>query len=915
MVNDKTILINVQATDNASSVIAGASTKIAESFRNVEVAQNGLSIAVNASIAPLSEAERAQMASADSSLKLRDAQIQVRSKQDELNTVIKQYGANSTEAASKLRELNSSQSELAKIQPQVSEGIKQQNINYKDLVVGVSGVATASFSLYNAYDAVGDAAVGVSKANLAVKTTADSVEGAQKRYNDTVSKYGPVSAEAVASSKDLQLAEERHAVAVERADMVQGNYSETIARSALSVIPTMITMVSSLSAVKGILTGATTAGSIAEGASAAVKTASIAPTGALTAATWSLNTALLANPVVLIVAGIVALVAAIILAYNYCKPFKDAVDSVGKALGEALKPAIDLVMGALTWLWNNVLKPLAEFLYGGFLAAIKVVGDAIGWLANAVGGAWNWIVESVAKATGTWNGIVIKGMDDQLKTLKEGTDKQIELVKKATQQQILDETAAYDTRTKEAQKFWNDFINPPKDAWDEIANSLNKKYDDQISNLNDWSSTELDAINEHYNSLISDVNKSYDKQIGDVNKFYDDLTSSMETEYKTQLNATTQYYDDLLSETTIGLKNIRASRDADMDAMELAMLQEKEALEVSFKSGLIDKEKYEASVSAVEATYRDKRSALSDDYRLAELLEEKAHAGQAEAITTEKNAAILNLETSNNTNLASVNEERNTKVSALTTAQNLEVDKLNKDRQLATVTIEQEVNNMMEYLQKERTTMVSKMRVEEQNIEAEHNRRVAELMTQGQEEQLEILRAAEAQKQQIIAGSLAKVTGTSAPQAATASTIAASIGANKYSGPQLLANDIMAQSGRNYSKALQVADVLGQSEGWSASNIAALKVLIPKMALGGIVNSPTLALIGEAGPERVTPLNRFNSEEASTKNQTMVFSPNIYLTVEPGAVQNPRQMARELLDEMNSLIRNDMKSKTFFTQG
>ena len=85
------------------------------------------------------------------------------------------------------------------------------------------------------------------------------------------------------------------------------------------------------------------------------------------------------------------------------------------------------------------------------------------------------------------------------------------------------------------------------------------------------------------------------------------------------------------------------------------------------------------------------------------------------------------------------------------------------------------------------------------------------------------------------------------------------------------------------------------------------------MATGGIVTEPTLALIGEAGPEAVIPLNKFNSRELS--NQTFVFSPNITLTVPPGAVQNPRQMARELLDEMNSLIRNDMKSKTFFTQG
>ena len=31
---------------------------------------------------------------------------------------------------------------------------------------------------------------------------------------------------------------------------------------------------------------------------------------------------------------------------------------------------------------------------------------------------------------------------------------------------------------------------------------------------------------------------------------------------------------------------------------------------------------------------------------------------------------------------------------------------------------------------------------------------------------------------------------------------------------------------------------------------------IPKLAEGGIVNQPTLAMIGEAGPEAVVPLNR-----------------------------------------------------------
>jgi hypothetical protein len=43
---------------------------------------------------------------------------------------------------------------------------------------------------------------------------------------------------------------------------------------------------------------------------------------------------------------------------------------------------------------------------------------------------------------------------------------------------------------------------------------------------------------------------------------------------------------------------------------------------------------------------------------------------------------------------------------------------------------------------------------------------------------------------------------------------------------------------------------------------------IPKMAEGGIVNSPTLALIGEAGPEAVVPLDRMNTGGGVTVNVT-----------------------------------------------
>ena len=41
---------------------------------------------------------------------------------------------------------------------------------------------------------------------------------------------------------------------------------------------------------------------------------------------------------------------------------------------------------------------------------------------------------------------------------------------------------------------------------------------------------------------------------------------------------------------------------------------------------------------------------------------------------------------------------------------------------------------------------------------------------------------------------------------------------------------------------------------------------IPKLATGGIVTTPTTALIGEAGPEAIIPLNRMGSMSGSSVN-------------------------------------------------
>jgi hypothetical protein len=71
-----------------------------------------------------------------------------------------------------------------------------------------------------------------------------------------------------------------------------------------------------------------------------------------------------------------------------------------------------------------------------------------------------------------------------------------------------------------------------------------------------------------------------------------------------------------------------------------------------------------------------------------------------------------------------------------------------------------------------------------------------------------------------------------------------------------------------------------------SNNLANKIKTIPMMAAGGIVTKPTLALIGEAGPEAVVPLNGRNTPTGNTIN----------LTVNAGMGADGNQIGREIVD-------------------
>jgi hypothetical protein len=65
-----------------------------------------------------------------------------------------------------------------------------------------------------------------------------------------------------------------------------------------------------------------------------------------------------------------------------------------------------------------------------------------------------------------------------------------------------------------------------------------------------------------------------------------------------------------------------------------------------------------------------------------------------------------------------------------------------------------------------------------------------------------------------------------------------------------------------------IAHVNLPSIGGNSATQAASRMNLPRMAEGGIVSSPTLALIGEAGPEAVVPLDRMQTGGGITINVT-----------------------------------------------
>jgi hypothetical protein len=328
---------------------------------------------------------------------------------DEASSVIESVGSNLsttfTDVESKTEELASTTSEatsqmasdygqVEQASSSLTEAQEKASMGIGQTALSMNNLALSGVTLYMSIDRVENAQVMLDRANLNVERSTEAVHVAQENYNKAVEKYGADSPQAKDAADKLTIAQNALQVANERADMAQRNMNSTMMYAALTVIPSLMSVVSTVTSLAGGFTGAIDAVG-----------------GALDF--------LSANPIVIVVAAIAGIVLALTYAYEHCEWFRNAVNWLGSVLESYVAPVINIIVQALTWLWNNVFVPLGKFVIDYFIGVwegLTAVWNVLSRGVSAVADALKWLWDSILVPLGKF--IVTVFIDTVLVPLK-----------------------------------------------------------------------------------------------------------------------------------------------------------------------------------------------------------------------------------------------------------------------------------------------------------------------------------------------------------------------------------------------------------------------------------------------------------------------------------------------------------------
>ncbi|MEM2177027.1 MAG: hypothetical protein QXN34_06845 [Archaeoglobaceae archaeon] len=467
----------------------------------------------------------------------------------------------------------------------------------KQAITTFSQFATSAFALYSIIDNLADSQINLQRAQLLVHQSLKALEDAQKRYNDAVEKYGEASPQAEEALKNLQLAQERYNYALEKAELIQSNFVEQGIKAAIMVIPTFVSLIDSVVKAKE----------------------------AWVVVQHALNAAMAANPIGLIITAIGALISILVIAYQTCEPFRNAVNEVGRVLSEYLKPIIDAIVGGLQWLAN------------AFLDAGNKIAGFFGWVKTNCENFFAGVQLAFSVFAGETEQLVNQWAEKQIATIEDRYNAEIERTTSHYENLIAEVNSWLNEQTQAVESEYSMQVQTINQKYDEIIQSTIRFYDEQIAAINEG----LRKIREMRDEDLKHLELNYLLQKQALREMLESNQITTE-EYNARLNELEKTY-----------------REQRMRISEEYRLKE---LQAEFDA----KEK----IRALEEAKREEIEQINVE-RSAELWQ----------IEKEKNAKIEQLTTEANARIAAIEEQKRAEINNLIATKELEKQKIIEERQ------------------------------------------------------------------------------------------------------------------------------------------------------------------------------------------------------------------------------------------
>ena len=213
------------------------------------------------------------------------------------------------------------------------------------------------------------------------------------------------------------------------------------------------------------------------------------------------------------------------------------------------------------------------------------------------------------------------------------------------------ESTRYQNELTTISAYWNVRLGLTKTFLETIDSEINTYYTAEETAAQTAYQVEVDAANAAYTQQLTDYSSYWKSKLGIQTSELSTVDSEIESHYNQQISDTNSFYDDLISASMAGLNNLRAARSGDLDNLEENMLSQKISLEDAHDHGLLTDAEYQKQLNDLNQTYNDNRSRISDHYRLEELQAEKDQTAAAVPIEQARTDAITTIQYQQNDDL------------------------------------------------------------------------------------------------------------------------------------------------------------------------------------------------------------------------------------------------------------------------